>query len=189
MDHAWFLLMLHRCLRTGEVRRLRLDDLDLEAGRARIEQSKGLKDRMVYLSRPAGQAVQAYLEVRGPAETDHLFLFRHKPLSDTCCLQRLHTYGRRCGLHVTPHQIRHSCATLLLNAGAPILAVQAILGHKYVDTTLAYACLHDGTVAADYYRAMTTIEERSSLGDQAGAPPFDPGHLLAMVDTLSSGTQ
>jgi site-specific recombinase XerD len=39
---------------------------------------------------------------------------------------------------VTPHQLRHSCATLLLNAGAPILTVQAILGHKHVDRTLRY---------------------------------------------------
>jgi hypothetical protein len=38
-----------------------------------------------------------------------------------------------------------------MNAGAPILIVQAILGHKWVDTTLSYARLYDGTVAADYY--------------------------------------
>jgi integrase/recombinase XerD len=188
MDRAWFLLMLHSGLRTGEVRRLRLADLDLPAGRARIEQSKGLKDRIVYLSRPGAEAVQAYLAVRGPAETDHVFLFRHKPLSATYCLERLHTYGRRCGLHVTPHQLRHSCATLLLNAGTPILTVQAILGHKFIDTTLAYARLYDGTVAADYYRAMDGIEEQSALGESAEVSQCDPGHLLAMVDALSNGT-
>ncbi len=48
-----------------------------------------------------------------------------------------------------PHQLRHSCATLLLNAGAPVLTVQTLLGHEWVDTTLGYACLYDGTVAAD----------------------------------------
>ena len=66
--------------------------------------------------------------------------------------------------------------------------MQAILGHKFVDTTLAYARLYDGIVAADYYRAMASIEERSALGDNAGVPQFDPGHLLAMVDALSNGT-
>jgi hypothetical protein len=126
--------------------------------------------------------------VRGPAETDHVFLFRHKPLSVSYCLERLHTYGRRCGLHVTPHQLRHSCATLLLNAGAPILTVQAILGHKLIDTTLAYARLYDGTVAADYYRAMVTIEAQTVLDENADLPQFDHGHLLAMVDALSNGT-
>jgi integrase/recombinase XerD len=188
MDRAWFLLMLHSGLRTGEVRRLRLGDLDLQAGRARIEQSKGLKDRIVYLSRPGAEAVQAYLAVRGLANTQHVFLFRHKPLSVSYCLERLHTYGRRCGLHVTPHQLRHSCATLLLNAGAPILTVQAILGHKFIDTTLAYARLYDGTVAADYYRAMVTIEAQTVLDENADLPQFDYGHLLAMVDALSNGT-
>jgi integrase len=188
MDRAWFLLMLHSGLRTGEVRRLRLGDLDLEAGRARIEQSKGLKDRIVYLSQPTGEAIQAYLPVRGPAKTQQVFLFRHKPLSVSYCLERLHTYGRRCGLHVTPHQLRHSCATLLLNAGAPILTVQAILGHKFIDTTLAYARLYDGTVAADYYRAMVTIEAQTVLDENADLPQFDHGHLLAMVDALSNGT-
>ncbi|MEJ2557795.1 MAG: site-specific integrase [Anaerolineae bacterium] len=196
MDRAWFLLMLHSGLRTGEVRRLRLGDLDLQAGRARIEQSKGLKDRIVYLSRPGAEAAQAYLAVRGPANTQHVFLFRHKPLSVSYCLERLHTYGRRCGLHVTPHQLRHSCATSLLNAGAPVLTVQAILGHpclpqgkcKFIDTTLAYARLYDGTVAADYYGAMASIEEQSALGESVDGSQLDPGHLLAMVDALSNGT-
>ncbi|MRR30322.1 site-specific integrase, partial [bacterium] len=50
MDLAWFLLMLHSGLRTCEVRSLRFADLDLENRRVRIEQSKGLRDRMVYLS-------------------------------------------------------------------------------------------------------------------------------------------
>jgi integrase len=52
---------------------------------------------------------------------------------------RLATYGARYGVIVTPHQLRHSCATLLLNAGAPVLMVQTILGHKHVDTTLLRA--------------------------------------------------
>jgi site-specific recombinase XerD len=48
------------------------------------------------------------------------------------------------------HQLRHTAATLLLNAGAPIVAVQAILGHKKIGTTLIYARLYDDTVATDY---------------------------------------
>ncbi len=188
MDRAWFLLMLHSGLRTGEVRRLRLGDLDVEAGRVRIEQSKGLKDRIVYLSQPTVEALRAYLAMRGPAHTEHVFLFRHQPLSVTYCLQRLSTYGRRCGLHVTPHQLRFSCATLLLNAGAPILTVQAILGHKMIDTTLGYARLYDGTVAADYYRAMGEIEKQLDLVEDASPPSATPAHLLALVDALSNGT-
>jgi site-specific recombinase XerD len=50
------------------------------------------------------------------------------------------------------------CATLLLNARASVLTVQALLGHKHVDTTLRYARLYDSTVATDYERAMSRIE-------------------------------
>jgi hypothetical protein len=108
-------------------------------------------------------------------------------LSVTYCSQRLKTYAKRCGVLVKPHQLRHSCATLLLNAGAPVLTVQAILGHKFIDTTLGYARLYDGTVAADYYRAMAEVESRFNGGENAGKPP-DSGQLLALVDALHAGT-
>ncbi len=87
---------------------------------------------------------------------------------------------------IKPHQLRHSCATLLLNAGAPVLTVQSILGHKFIDTTLGYARLYDGTVAADYYRAVAEIESR--LGGGSAPVPPDSGQLLALVDSLHTGT-
>jgi len=188
MDRAWFLLMLHSGLRVGEVRRLRLGDLELEGQRVRIEQSKGLKDRVVYLSQATVEALKEYLDIRGPAATDHVFIYRHLALTRTYCRNRLRTYGRRCGLQVTPHQLRHTCATLLLNAGAPILAVQTILGHKHIDTTLTYARLYDGTVAADYYRAMAEVEGRLGLRDSPADPVADTGEILALVEALSAGT-
>ena len=188
MDRAWFLLMLHSGLRTGEVRRMQLADIDWENRRVRIEQSKGLKDRLVCLSDATLEALKAYLEVRGPASTDHVFIYRHMPLGSRYCQVRLRTYGRRCGVVVTPHQLRHSCATLLLNAGAPILTVQTILGHQHIDTTLGYARLYDGTVAADYYRAMSQVERQLLLPEDAAAEPPNSGQLLALVDTLRNGT-
>ena len=189
MDRAWFLLMLHSGLRTGEVRRMRQADLDLDGQRVRIEQSKGLKDRIVPLSPATVTALRAYLDLRGPADSDHVFIYRHQPLSVSYCYERLRTYAARCGLRVTPHQLRHSCATLLLNAGAPILTVQTVLGHKHIDTTLGYARLYDGTVAADYYRAMDEIERRLAVPDDAGTTtPPESGQLLSLVDALRDGT-
>jgi len=180
----------HDGLRTCEVRRLRLCDLNMEHQRARIEQSKGLKDRTVYLSQAARDALQVYLEIRGPmaAATDHVFIGRHMPLGSKYCSHRLRTYGKRCGVHISPHQLRHTCATLLLNAGAPILTVQTILGHKHVDTTLGYARLYDGTVAADYYRAMAQIESRMALQEKSANLPPNSGQLLALLDSLRNGT-
>ena len=188
LDRAWFLLMLHSGLRTGEVRRLRGTDLDLEGSRVRIEQSKGLKDRLVPLSPATVNALRAYLEVRGPANTEHVFIYRHQPLSVCYCSERLRTYGERCGVRVTPQQLRQSCATLLLNAGAPILTVQTILGHKHIDTTLGYARLYDGTVAADYYRAMHEIELHLALTAAPEDTPPTSGQLLALVEALHAGT-
>jgi hypothetical protein len=76
----------------------------------------------------------------------------------------------------------------LLNAGAPVLTVQNILGHKWVDTTLGYARLYDGTVAADYYQAMGVIEQRLALPEDTLTGQPSAGQLLAMVDSLRKGT-
>ena len=190
MDLAWFLLMLHSGLRTGEIRSLLFTDLDLASRRVRIEQSKGLRDRMVYLSATTVSALKSYFEVRGPKDAlpEQIFIYAHKPLSRFYCGERLHTYGRCCGIDITPHQLRHSCATLLLNAGAPVLMVQTLLGHKWVDTTLGYARLYDGTIAADYYSAMAMIERQMHLPEDAFAEPPGTGQLLALVNSLHEGT-
>jgi hypothetical protein len=76
----------------------------------------------------------------------------------------------------------------LLNAGAPVLTVQNILGHKWVDTTLGYARLYDGTVAADYYQAMGVIERRLAMPEDRLSQPVSIGQLLAMVDAIRQGT-
>ncbi len=189
MDRAWFLLMLHCGLRVGEVRRLLRSDIDLTDQRIRIEQSKGLKDRIVYLSPDTVLAIQAYLPLRGVAASDHLFIYRHRPLTVTYCAQRLKTYGKRCGVTVTPHQLRHSCATLLLNAGAPIVTVQRLLGHRHIDTTLGYARLYDRTIADDYFTAMRVVEQRFVEQRLSAVPSTDDtnsptAHLLNLVNQL-----
>ncbi len=187
MDLAWFLLMLHSGLRSGEIRFLKLSDIDWETKRVRIEQSKGLKDRLVPMSEVTVRALQDYLAVRGPAETlqENVFIYRDAPLSKTYLFERMEFYGRRTGVGtIAPHRLRHSCATLLLNSGAPVLAVQTILGHKQVHTTLEYARLYDGTVASDYYSAMNHVERQLALPEDKMAEPLGIGHLIALTDAL-----
>ena len=190
LDLAWFLLMIHCGLRTCEVRNLKLGDIQWEAKRLRIEQSKGLKDRHIYLDEAVLAALQSYLAVRGQAESlpENVFIYRHAPLSRTYCFERLQTYGRTCGVKASPHQLRHSCATLLLNAGAPVLSVQMILGHKQVDTTLGYARLYDGTIAADYFSAMNKIERQLSLPEDSAKETPRIGELIALTDALRNGS-
>ena len=190
MDTAWFLLMVFSGLRTGEVRRLKISDIDWERRQIRIEQSKGLKDRIVFLNSVVVNALKSYLEIRAPVDSlpSQLFIYRHRALSQSYCFERLRTYAQRCGVLVTPHQLRHSCATLLLNCGAPVTTVQAILGHKYIDTTLGYARLYDGTIAADYYRAMVEVERRVSFVDMPPETVPDYSELVVMLDALRQGT-
>ncbi len=191
MDLAWFLLMLHSGLRSGEIRFLKLSDIDWETKRVRIVQSKGLKDRLVPMSEVTIQALKSYLEVRGPTNAlpENVFIYRAAPLSKAYLFQRMETYGSRTGVGtISPHRLRHSCATLLLNSGAPVLAVQTILGHKQVDTTLGYARLYDGTVAADYYSAMNHVERQLALPEDKMAEPLGIGQLIALADALRRGT-
>lgn len=70
-----------------------------------------------------------------------------------------------------------------------MITVQAILGHKYIDTTLGYARLYDGTIAADYYRAMHSVEHNLRFdGASETSNILEPGQLVALVDSLKSGT-
>jgi hypothetical protein len=110
------------------------------------------------------------------------------PLTRTYFFERLRTYCQVLGIHIHPHQLRHSCSTLLLNSGAPVLTVQTLLGHKWVDTTLGYARLYDGTVANDYYQAMAGIEKQLALPEDRLSQPVGIGQLLAMVDAIRQGT-
>lgn len=188
MDRAWFLLMLYSGLRTGEVRELQLRELDIDGGWVHIEQSKGLKDRNVCLAPASVEALRAYLPERGThsGTGEPVFVYRHLPLTRTYCATRLETYGRRCGVRITPHQLRHSAATLLLNAGALAVTVQALLGHDEIDTTLGYARLYDTTLAADYYQAIARVESHGALPDDA-LRPLPGAQLLAVVDALGAG--
>jgi site-specific recombinase XerD len=143
MDRAWIHFMLYSGLRSCEVRRLQMEDINFENKRLRIEQSKGLKDRMVYMNSASVTALQTWLAVRETLKppSNHVFFHRRLPLTPRYAQVRLRTYGKRCGVDITPHQLRHSCATLLLNAGAPALSVQSLLGHeRLVSTTEWNVC-------------------------------------------------
>lgn len=150
MDRAWILLMLHSGLRTCEVRSLRWCDVDLQAQTIRIHESKGLRSRVVFLSPKTVQALACL-----PKSCDYVFTYHNQPLNRRYCQSRLTTIGRQCGFHITPHQLRHTCASMLLNAGMSILGVQKILGHKYVETTLRYARVYDSTVVKDFQMASS----------------------------------
>jgi len=73
--------------------------------------------------------------------------------------------GKMCGVKATPHQLRHTAATMLLNVEMSVFGVQLKLGHKYVDTTLRYARAYDNIVEKDYQQAIMQFGSKASLID------------------------
>jgi hypothetical protein len=82
--------------------------------------------------------------------------------------------------------MRHTCATLLLNERVPVISVQMLLGHQHVDTTMHYARLYDGTVAADYFKAMDRIEGLTAAPALEKEHIFSPGELLGLLGNLQN---
>jgi integrase/recombinase XerD len=132
--------------RISEAVGLDVDDIDTEA-RSALLRGKGGKQRLVPVGRPAVQALDAYL-VRGRPElarrgrgTPAIFLnARGGRLSRQSAWQVLHDAAERAGitLGVSPHMLRHSFATHLLEGGADVRVVQELLGHASVTTTQIY---------------------------------------------------
>ncbi len=189
LDRAIFYLFWQSGLRLGEVEELRLEDLDLSARKVTVRNSKGMKDRTVYMTDTSVNALSAYLAVRGTGSSDHVFLYRHQALCKDLARDRIREAGKRVGLKVYPHRLRHTTATQLLNAGCPITSIQKFLGHKKLNTTMVYACAHDKTVEADYFAAMSRIEQRLELVEQPVERPITIGvsersQLLTLAELL-----
>ena len=163
LDQAAFYLLWQTGMRLKEVEDLRLEDLDFPQKRLSVRDSKGRKDRTVYLTETAMRVLQAYLEVRGEGRGDNVFLYRHAALNRDLIRSRLKTIGKRVGVKVHPHRLRHTCATQLLNAGCRVTSIQRFLGHKELNTTMIYARAHDQTVADDYFTAMQRVEQRLEI--------------------------
>jgi integrase/recombinase XerC len=143
-DRALLELLYGSGLRVGEAAGLTLDRVDLDRGRVLVR-GKGDKEREVPMSDPTVGALQAYLaEARHlMAGTDREGLFynlRKRRMTDRDMRTMVGHYAERLlpGRRVSPHTLRHSFATHLLEGGADIRAVQELLGHASVATTQRY---------------------------------------------------
>ncbi len=166
LDRAWFYLFSEAGLRISEVCDLRLGDLDLAAQRLVVRQAKNNRDRTIPLAPTLQTALMAYLPVRGEAQTDHLLIHRQQAVQESLIRYRLRRYGRQAQVGVSPHRLRHTLATRLLNEGMPITSLQRLLGHEKLETTLVYARVHNETVQRDYERAQARLTPTSSLADK-----------------------
>ncbi len=139
-DHAMLETLYSSGIRVSSLVGLNVGDYDRRGGTLRIL-AKGAKQQEVPLGEPAMQALDAYLEERGqPGIKEPLFVNPRGGRLTTRTVQRL---ARRLGLQlgigrVTPHMLRHSFATHLLDAGADLRAIQELLGHESLKTTQKY---------------------------------------------------
>ncbi|WP_050436008.1 site-specific tyrosine recombinase [Chondromyces crocatus] len=158
-DRAMLQVMYATGMRVTEVVRLKLGDVDRRKGLV-MAHGKGDKRRLVPLGEPALAALDSYLAERAAhpraASTSALFLSpRGGPLTRQAIWKLLTGYARAVGIDKpsSPHKLRHSFATHLLEGGADIRTVQTLLGHADVSTTEVYTHLADDHVRAAYRRA------------------------------------
>lgn len=132
--------------RVGEAVALELTDLDLETGTATLT-GKGKKQRLVPLGQHARNAIEAYLpirlELRNPEQrSDVLFLnARGRALTRQGMWEIVKRNGRTAGIRsedLSPHVLRHSAATHMIEGGADLRTVQEFLGHASINTTQVY---------------------------------------------------
>lgn len=166
-DFAIFKLMLRCGLRVEEVARLTLAAVDFKRGQVFVYHGKGAKERVVYLSKDAYQALLAYLKVRPGSRMKRLFLvskgrYRGRPLNVRGIQYRMKYYAQKAGFKVTSHQLRHTMATQMLNADADLVTIQDLLGHAYIRTTERYCRVSNQKVRRDYYKAINEVLKRHS---------------------------
>lgn len=133
-------------IRAGELRRLRLSDANLYEGMLTIRKGKGGKDRVVPIGKAAVYFLSAYLQKSRPhlvKEKQHPFVFVNqfgKPLSYSGLLLLVRIATKRAGIkrRITPHSMRHTCATLMLRGKADIRHIQELLGHAQLSSTQIY---------------------------------------------------
>ena len=180
-DRAWFALMVRGGLRVGEVVTLKVSDVlnqpeGERPGRIRVE-GKGRKERMVWLSADAYAVLAEWLDERGESRSAHIFLNeRGQALSANGIEWLLHRYGRQAGIDLTPHQLRHTFARQLTEAGMPISSLGKLMGHSQISTTQIYTAGADPQLAQAYQTAMQHVEQPSC----ATLPPPPPPENLPL---------
>jgi len=169
-DKALMELLYASGIRAGEAHALDIGDLDLDEAELRVRHGKGDKERVAMLGRVAVDALRAYLRNGRPELAANnegtpdpaVFLNKFgKRLSDRGIRRTFDKYFRAASerLKTTPHTLRHSFATHLLDNGADLRAVQELLGHAHLVTTQIYTHVTTEKIKQVYDSAHPRAEE------------------------------
>ena len=184
---ACALLLQRACgLRIGELLDLELDCVHEVPGSGawlKVPLGKLDSERMVPLDEETLALIDTVTEIRSPGRPVRhprygrpaQFLFTHhgRRLSQNALREELDRAARAAGLgHVVPHQLRHTYATAMVNAGVSLQALMALLGHVSADMSLRYGKLFDATVRTEYERALDLAKQRLGAmpAGRAGLP-------------------
>jgi integrase/recombinase XerD len=166
-DRLIFLLMLRCGLRVSEACALTWDAIDFNDGTARINNGKGQVDRIVYFSPDVEQSLKTWRAHKDPGK--YLFPSRKRkgdlPITRKIINEMMGKYLKAANIakHYSPHCLRHSFATELLNAGVPLEVLKELMGHHSIHITLRYTQLYDTTKRQQYDQAMTKVEQRQAI--------------------------
>ena len=166
-------LMVSTGLRVAELASLVVDDIDVEAGTIRVL-GKGRRERMVYVSDAwIAELLQHHLAARSALQLPHEQLLsnqRGQPISTAALRSRLSKAGAEAGIkrRITPHMLRHTAATQLVESGVDIRFVQRLLGHASIATTEIYTHVSDQSVhravtGANVLARVLAIDRRDSV--------------------------
>jgi integrase/recombinase XerC len=167
-DKAMLEILYSSGIRVSELVELEMQDLDLQEGVLRVK-GKGRKDRLTPIGSQAIKAIQRYFDLRQQdgrcQQSSHqtrVFLNKHgEPLSTRSVRRKLDKYLVQAGLDpgISPHTLRHSFATHLLNNGADLRSVQELLGHQSLSTTQIYTHLTTSRMKEAYDAAHPRANE------------------------------
>lgn len=155
-------------LRLGEVQQLDVSDVQLEAHQVRVRQAK-TEPRLAVMGPRLTELVRVYLEtVRpqlliDPAEPALWVSKDGRRLTYAGLCTLFKKLSRRCGLQITPHELRHCFATHILGAGAPLPVVQALLNHKTLLSTQIYTHLSARDVLKEFRRTHPRAYRRDRV--------------------------
>lgn len=154
-DTAMLELLYSSGLRVSEIVMIRMQDLNFEGGFLRIT-GKGDKERVVPMNHRAADKIKRYLAELRPRllkqrQSPYLFLTgRGEPMTRQRFWQALKEFGAAAGVKLSPHTLRHSFATHLLDGGADLRSVQKMLGHADIATTQIYTKVSSDRIKKAY---------------------------------------
>lgn len=148
-DRAILELFYTNGLRRAELCNLELQDFNADTGTLHIHLGKGKKDRIIPVGKRAVTWIRSYLRTTRPllctdSQITHLFLTGYGgPFNPDVLSRRVSSFMKKAGLagHGSCHQLRHACATHMLEGGADIRFIQQLLGHEKLETTAIYTTL------------------------------------------------